>query len=935
MVYLCHQLTISMKRFFFILISVLLSTSLTAQLDAGDDQHICKGDIVQLNATGASNYHWTSIPPDSTLSNPDIPNPTARPDTTTMYIVSSVDTGLNRVPNGDFELGNVDFTSEYIYNPLSLWNPGTYAVVSDAHSVHPNFFCNADHTTGNGLMMCVNGATTSNVVVWSITIDSINPNTEYRLSAWVSSLSPLIVAVLQFKINGVQVGQPLTANLFTCTWKSFSETWDSGGDTVATITIIDQNTADNLNDFALDDISLDEIIYQYDTVMVYVTDPPTSAFELPGGLCSADTATVTYTGNGADTAEYHWDFDGGTVISGSGQGPYRIQWMTPGTKNISLWVDDSCASDTTINSIIINQTPIASVTADATSIPYGTSTFLHGSMEGEPGPLSFDWQPPAFLQDPSSLNPETTLLDATTIFWFTVTDESSLCSATDSITVTVTGGALMITGMTASPDTICEGESADIQLFVSGGSGIYTGTWTSNPPGFSYEGPDMAITVSPPATTTYLVRVNDGFSTTPEDSVQITVLPQIVISGQPVDVQVPPGQQATFEVTAQNVQTYRWQYSSDNGSTWTDLADNAVFSGTATSQLIINSTATEMNNWLFRCLLSGRCDPQITESALLTVTQSPDFISGLQGAEACEGSGFQVPYNVSGFFQVTGFQLVLQFDDQQLNFTGLSDVVTELSQDIQFSFSGNRIQINWGSQPPVTFTTETAFKLDFTAIAGGISQLTWLVDECWVTNSMNNSPSMKFTDASVLINPLPREPLSVTADPDSLSILDQVDIILSSDGGSGDSLIWTTVSCTGEEAGRGSPLKINRPDETTTYFAKWENLCGESACREVRVVVAGEFDIYAPNAFSPNGDGLNDEFNIVSPATLGSFRLQVFNRWGQQIFETTDQNRGWDGKSKGKLSPVGVYVWKVSYQLTKEGPGSSHQTKSGTVMLVD
>ncbi|HDO27106.1 MAG TPA: gliding motility-associated C-terminal domain-containing protein [Bacteroidetes bacterium] len=925
----------SMKRFFFLILSILFSISLSAQLDAGDDQYICKGDIAQLNATGASNYHWTSIPPDPTLSNPDIPNPTVQPDTTTMYIVSSIDTGMNRVPNGDFELGNTGFTSEYIYNPVSLWNPGTYAVVSDAHSVHPNFFCNADHTTGNGLMMCVNGATTSNTIVWSVTVDSINPNTEYQLSAWVSSLSPLIVAVLQFKINGVQVGQPLTANLFTCTWKPFSETWDSGDDTVATITIIDQNTADNLNDFALDDISLNEIIVQYDTVMVYVTDPPTSTFDLPGGLCSADTATVTYTGNGADTAEYHWDFDGGTIIIGSGQGPYRIYWPAPGTKNVSLWVEDSCVSDTSTNSITINQNPTASVTANATSIPYGTSTFLHGSMEGEPGPLSFDWQPSDSLIDPSSLNPETILLEATTTFWFTVTDESSLCPATDSITITVTGGPLMITGMTVSPDTICEGESTDIQLFVSGGSENYTATWTSNPPGFNHEGPEMSVTVSPSATTTYIVSVNDGFNTTPEDSVQIIVLSQVVISGQPADVQVAPGQQATFSVTAQNVQTYRWQYSPDNGTTWTDLADDAAFTGTSTSQLIINPTTSEMNNWLFRCLLSGQCDPQITDSALLIITQSPDFISGLQDVEACEESGFELPYHVSGFFQVTGLQLVLQFNDQQLSFAGLSEVVPELSQDIQFSSNGNRIQINWSSQSPVTFNTGTAFKLDFTALAGSTSQLTWVVDECWVTNNMSSSPSMIFTDASVLVNPLPRAPLSVTADPDSLSITDQVDIILSTEGGSGDNLIWTTGSCSGEETGRGTPLKIIRPDETTTYFAKWKNLCGESECREVTVVVAGEFDIYVPNAFSPDGDGLNDEFNMVSPAMLYSYRLEIFNRWGQQIFETSDQNRGWDGTYKGKKSPAGVYVWKITFQLTKEGSGSGPQRKSGTVMMVE
>ncbi|NOX85615.1 MAG: T9SS type B sorting domain-containing protein [Chlorobi bacterium] len=923
-----------MKRFFFLIISGLLSLSLSAQLDAGEDQYICKGDTVQLNATGASNYHWTSIPTDTTLSNPDIPNPTVHPDTTTMYIVSSIDTGVNLVPNGDFELGNTGFTSEYIYNPNSLWNPGTYAVVSDAGSVHPNFFCDQDHTTGSGLMLCANGATTSDTYVWSVTIDSIHPDTDYLLSTWAESLSPLIVANLQFKINGIQVGSPFQPGIIPCQWSQFLETWNSGDDTVAIITITDLNTVDNLNDFALDDISLNEIIVQYDTVMVYVTDPPTSTFELPAGLCSVDTATITYTGNGADTAEYHWDFDGGIIISGSGQGPYRIYWVTPGTKDVSLWVEDTCSSDTTVKTIVINQNPTASVTADATSIPYGTSTFLHGSMEGQPGPLTFDWQPPDSLQDPAITDPETILLEATTTYWFTVTDESSLCTATDSITITVTGGPLMITGLTASPDTICEGESTGIQLMVSGGSGNYTATWTSDPPGFNHEGPEMIITVSPSTTTTYFVYVSDGYNTTAKDSVVVVVLQQIFIDTEPFATQVLPGQPATFEVTAQNVTGYQWQYSTDDGITWADLSDDAVFSGTNTGLLAIDPVTEDMNGWLFRCLLSGKCDPVITEEAELFVTTSPDFISGLQDTEACEGTSFSVPCEVSGFFKIVSFQLVLQFDDQQLGFTGLSGVISELSADIQFVSNGNRIEITWSSSTSVTLEDGTLFKLDFSAVNSGTSQLTWILGESTVTNEMNGSPFMVFTDAAILINPLPQAPSVVSADPDSLGISGEETITLSAEGGSGDALIWTAGSCAGEEIGRDSIIQIERPYETKTYYARWVNPCGESECREVTVIVAGEYDIYAPNAFSPNADGLNDEFNMVSPAPLAYYKLQIFDRWGKQLFETEDQNRGWDGGVNGKQCPVGIYVWKVTYRLAKEGPASGQRVKSGTVMLM-
>ena len=924
----------SMKRLFFLIITVLLSISLSAQLDAGDDVYICKGDTVQLNATGGSNYYWTSIPPDPSISDPNIPNPTVSPQTTTMYIVTSTDTSENLIPNGDFELGNMEFSSEYTYNPVSIWNPGTYAVVSDAHSVHDNFFCNEDHTSGSGLMLCANGATTPDTYVWSVTIENIQPDTDYIISGWVENLAPLVVATLQFKINGEVIGQ-VSANMFsTCDWEEFSETWNSGDTTKATITITDLNTADNLNDFALDDISLKEVIIQSDTVMVYVTDPPTSTFELPATLCSADTATINYTGNGADTADYHWDFDGGTVISGSGQGPYRVYWPSPGTKTVSLWVEDSCISDTTEKTITINQSPTATLTADALIIPYGTSTTLHGSMEGEPGPLTFEWQPADSLVDPSITDPQTTLLEATTVFWFTVTDTSSFCSTTDSITITVTGGPLMITNLEATPDTICEGESTDIQLMVSGGSGNYTATWTSDPPGFTHEGPEMTITVSPAATTTFYVQVNDGFTTTEKDSVKVIVIPQISITTEPVDAQVLPGQPATFEVTAQSALQYQWQYSDDNGASWIDLTDDATFSGSTTAQLTIDPATEDMNGWLFRCLLSGRCDPATTAEAELIVTTTPDFITGLQDMEACEGTSFSVPCDISGFIGIVNFHLVLQFDDQILEFTGLSDVAPDLSADIQSASTGNRVEISWNSPSPVTLESGTLFNLDFTALAGGTSELTWNTTESDVTNDLNSSPFMVFTNASILINPLPLPPLTVTANPDSLGISGSETITLSAEDGLGDELIWTTESCTGKEIGKGSPLEIERPYETTTYFVRWVNPCGESECREVTVIVAGEYDIYAPNAFSPNADGLNDEFNIVSPAPLASYHLLIFDRWGKQIFESYDQNQGWDGKYKGSDSPIGVYAWKMTYQLAKEGPDSKKKTKSGTVMLV-
>jgi gliding motility-associated-like protein len=69
--------------------------------------------------------------------------------------------------------------------------------------------------------------------------------------------------------------------------------------------------------------------------------------------------------------------------------------------------------------------------------------------------------------------------------------------------------------------------------------------------------------------------------------------------------------------------------------------------------------------------------------------------------------------------------------------------------------------------------------------------------------------------------------------------------------------------------------------------------------------------IFVPNAFSPNNDGVNDELHVYGK-DIGSFKLQIFNRWGQRVFITRSKEWGWDGKYKGKLVEPGVYVYKVS-----------------------
>jgi len=76
--------------------------------------------------------------------------------------------------------------------------------------------------------------------------------------------------------------------------------------------------------------------------------------------------------------------------------------------------------------------------------------------------------------------------------------------------------------------------------------------------------------------------------------------------------------------------------------------------------------------------------------------------------------------------------------------------------------------------------------------------------------------------------------------------------------------------------------------------------------------------VYVPNVFTPNGDQVNDVFRAYG-AESGQFSLSVFNRWGQEIWRSTDPALHWDGREKGSEVPDGTYIYMLEFEDTCEG----------------
>ncbi len=65
----------------------------------------------------------------------------------------------------------------------------------------------------------------------------------------------------------------------------------------------------------------------------------------------------------------------------------------------------------------------------------------------------------------------------------------------------------------------------------------------------------------------------------------------------------------------------------------------------------------------------------------------------------------------------------------------------------------------------------------------------------------------------------------------------------------------------------------------------------------------------------PNGDGVNDHFKPIAEGSFISYRFDVYNRYGEKIFSTTQKGKGWDGNYRAITQLPGVYTWSLQYQF--------------------
>jgi gliding motility-associated-like protein len=126
------------------------------------------------------------------------------------------------------------------------------------------------------------------------------------------------------------------------------------------------------------------------------------------------------------------------------------------------------------------------------------------------------------------------------------------------------------------------------------------------------------------------------------------------------------------------------------------------------------------------------------------------------------------------------------------------------------------------------------------------------------------------------------------------------------------------------------PSPIASPyDNLTTYTLVVTYNQGCTVTASIQINTNGTTPIYVPNAFTPNGDGVNDEW-LVFGTGVKDIKATIYNRWGEKVFESDNQSQGWDGTYRGQMQPPGVYVYEVDVVYLS----GEKTTKKGSLTLI-
>ena len=220
-----------------------------------------------------------------------------------------------------------------------------------------------------------------------------------------------------------------------------------------------------------------------------------------------------------------------------------------------------------------------------------------------------------------------------------------------------------------------------------------------------------------------------------------------------------------------------------------------------------------------------------------------------------------------------------------------NDTIICVSEEVSYGAGVTDIvSYAWVNQNQSTIGTERDISID----EEGFYQLEVTNDYC---SSMSNEFFVDVVSPSV----------SVRVDPNRSILLGESALLLVNEPTNDYQYQWFSNSNLISE---GTSLVV-QPNETEIYRVIGSvNGCDVSTLVEVEVVLP----IVVPSMFTPNGDGMNDSWEISGIETYDNYVLRVYNRWGTVVFKSINNYEGWDGKLNAEDVPFGVYYYVIELE---------------------
>jgi gliding motility-associated-like protein len=372
-----------------------------------------------------------------------------------------------------------------------------------------------------------------------------------------------------------------------------------------------------------------------------------------------------------------------------------------------------------------------------------------------------------------------------------------------------------------------------------------------------------------------------------------------------------------------------WQVSTDNGITWSDLPNSSSF------QIKVVSPVTGITKTYLYRMLTGEGNNinspscRVVSNLISLISDAGPVLQITHDTSICAGSSLTLQVAGGNIYSWTPAQFL---DNPNISNPVASPVTTTkfyvAAKDLQLCESKDSVTLSF--LPPTVFKTppDAATCAGTPVLLNGNNDPSMLYD--WSPASSLNNPSApsplaspdQTTDFNVIItdprcqqyyssfnvhvdvNPTPIVIAARSNDIDCSNLTSQ----LSAAGASSYSwLPGTNLS----DASIAAP--VARLSSTTQFIVQGTSSNGCSAYDSVTVVVTktGENAFAVPNAFTPNGDNINDCFGIRSWGNVILQDFTIYNRWGQKIFETKNPFACWDGTFQGEKQPVGGYVYVI------------------------